>query len=324
MDSEIILDMIGGADQLQLASHIANEPGSGEIRIRHEAIGVNFVDIYHRIGIYPLPHFPAIIGIEGAGFVEAVGPNVADLKPGDRVAYAGLPIGAYASTRLLSAERALKLPDSISSHEAAAILIRGITAHMLLTQSFDVGVNTKVLVHAAAGGLGTILTRWAKQLGATVIGTVGSEAKAAIAKESGADHVIVGRDSDFVTEVRELTDGHGVDVAYDGIGGETLKKTVKCVGHLGTLASIGQAGGPISKSVVDELSNQKDFSFVQPSVISYVSDLDEYRSSASELFRIMNKGLKGMIGGKYPLAHAAQAHRILESGKSSGSLLLIP
>lgn len=324
MDYEIILNETGEAGLLQTVPQTPRSPDAGEIRLRHEAIGVNFVDIYHRTGLYPLPSFPAVLGVEGAGVVEAVGSDVTDLKPGDRVAYAGLPVGAYASTRLLPAQRALLLPSTISSQSAAATMLRGLTTHMLLTNTFPVGPDTIMLVHAAAGGLGTLLTRWGKALGATVIGTVSSEDKAEIARKNGADHVLVGRDCDFVTATRRLTDGQGVHVAYDGIGGETLAKTAQCVRPLGTLASIGQAGGKISQTVIDALGNQADLSFVRPSVIAYINDLDNYRNSASKLFDIMEKGLTGTIGATYLLSEAAQAHRALETGKSSGSLLLIP
>ncbi len=321
MDYEIILNETGEAGLLQTDPQTPRSPGAGEIRLRHEAIGVNFVDIYHRTGLYPLPSFPAVLGVEGAGVVEAVGSDVTDLKPGDRVAYAGLPVGAYASTRLLPAQRALLLPSTISSQSAAATMLRGLTTHMLLTNTFPVGPDTIMLVHAAAGGLGTLLTRWGKALGATVIGTVSSEDKAEMARKNGADHVLVGRDCDFVTATRRLTDGQGVHVAYDG---ETLAKTAQCVRPFGTLASIGQAGGKISQTVIDALGNQADLSFVRPSVIAYINDLDNYRNSASKLFDIMEKGLTGTIGATYPLSEAEQAHRALETGKSSGSLLLIP
>ncbi|MEJ5020135.1 quinone oxidoreductase [Ochrobactrum vermis] len=324
MDYEIILNESGEAERLQTVPHTPRNPDAGEIRIRHEAIGVNFVDIYHRTGLYPLPTFPAALGVEGAGIVEAVGSDVTDLQPGDRVAYAGLPVGAYASTRLLPAQRALKLPDTISSKLAAATMLRGLTTHMLLTNTFPVGPDTTMLVHAAAGGLGTLLTRWGKVLGATVIGTVSSEDKAETARQNGADHVLVGRDCDFVAAIRRLTDGQGVHVAYDGIGGETLAKTAQSVRRLGTLASIGQAGGKISQAVIDALGNQDDLSFVRPSVIAYINDLENYRNSASRLFNVMEKGLTGTIGATHALTEAAQAHRALETGKSSGSLLLIP
>lgn len=324
MDCEILLDAIGEAELLRKAPHTPKQPGPGEVRIRHNAIGVNFVDIYHRTGLYPVPHFPVILGVEGSGFIEAVGDNVSDLKPGDRVAYAGLPVGAYASTRLLPANRALKLPEHVSCDEAAANLLRGITAHMLLTQSFHVDSNTTVLIHAAAGGLGTILTRWAKHLGATLIGTVSTELKASIAIRNGANHVIVGRDTDLIAAVKKLTDGRGVNVAYDGIGGETLTKTAKCIRPTGALVSIGQAGGRIARSRVDELTNQTAFSFMRPSVISYINDINNYRTSATELFKFMDKGIKGTISEKIPLAEVARAHQMLETGHSSGAMLLIP
>jgi NADPH:quinone reductase len=213
MDIAVTLTATGGIDQLKVLERAPQTPGRKEIRIRHEAIGVNFLDIYHRKGIYPLPSYPAVLGAEGAGVVEAIGPEVANLVLGDRVAYAGAPVGAYASTRLLPAERAIKLPDGVASRTAAASTLKGVTAYMLLNRTYAVKPGTTILVHAAAGGLGAILVRWAKHLGATVIGTVSSQAKATLARSHGADHLVVGRDADLVGEVMNLTAGRGVDAS---------------------------------------------------------------------------------------------------------------
>lgn len=324
MDQAVRLMGIGGVDQLEALPQEPGGPSPGEIRIRQDAIGVNFIDIYHRMGLYPLPALPAILGVEGAGVVEEVGAGVTAVSPGDRVAYAGPPVGAYASTRLLPAARAVRLPDDIASPLAAASLMRGMTAHMLLTRTYPVGEGTTLLVHAAAGGLGLMLVRWARHLGARVIGTVGSEEKAAVAREAGADHLVIGRQADIVGAVAELTSGRGVDVAYDGIGGDMLRKTLACVRSFGTVASIGQAGGPIPPLDVGEIGPRRALSLARPSVMAYSADPATYPVAAEAVLQAMRRGIVGTIGGTYPLAEAARAQADLEAGRSSGSLLLIP
>lgn len=323
MDHEIKLTRIGGTDGLESVSHTPQHPGPDEIRIRHEAIGVNFIDIYHRTGLYPLP-LPAILGVEGAGVVEAVGQNVTDTKVGDRVAYAGAPVGAYASTRLLPRNRAIHLPADIPSKVAAGSMLRGLTAHMLLTRTYPVGPGDTILVHAAAGGLGGLLVQWAKHLGATVIGTVGSEEKAARAKAYGADHRIVGRNSDIAAEVATLTNGVGVDFAIDGIGGDMLRKTITCVRPFGTVASIGQAAGPIPPMDVDTLGPRRSLSLARPSVMAYSANPDVYPHAAADVIAAIQAGIAAEIGGEYPLVEAAKAHDDLENGRTTGSLLLLP
>jgi len=228
----------GAPDQLELAKIDLPAPAADEVRIRQTAIGVNSIDIYHRLGLYPLPA-AAIPGVEAAGVIAAVGENVASLRAGDRIAYAGAPVGAYASERNLPAARAIPLTDDVTDETVASVLVKGITAHMLLTQIYPVGPEATLLIHSAAGGLGQLLTRWAAHLGATVIGAVGTDAKAAVARSAGARHVIVGRDADFAVAVADLTGGRGVDVAYDGVGGSTLAKTLQCVRPFGVVASIG-------------------------------------------------------------------------------------
>ncbi|TCQ02195.1 NADPH:quinone reductase-like Zn-dependent oxidoreductase [Rhizobium sp. PP-F2F-G36] len=324
MDQIVRMTGIGGVDCLEVLQQEPAVPGPGEIRVRHDAVGVNFIDIYHRTGLYPLPSLPTVIGVEGAGVVEAIGPDVTTLSPGDRIAYAGAPVGAYASTRLLPVARAIRLPDDISTKAAAASMLRGITAHMLLTRTYPVKPGTTILVHAAAGGLGSLLTRWAKHLGATVIGTVSSETKAAKAKAHGADHIIVGRNADLLREVAELTNGRGVDVAYDGIGGDMLMKTIACVGLFGTVASIGQAAGPIPLMNIETLGPRQSLSLARPSVMAYAADTTSYVAAAASLFKVMRMGVTATIGAEYPLTDAARAHGDLESGRSDGSLLLIP
>jgi len=324
MNYSVRMTGVGGVDQLEMVPQEPLEPGPGEVRIRHEAIGVNFIDIYHRIGLYPLPALPAVLGVEGAGTIEAVGVGVTLLSPGDRVAYAGAPVGAYASTRLLPEARAIRLPDDISLQLAAASMMRGITAHMLLTRTYPISSGTTILVHAAAGGLGAILVRWAKHLGAVVIGTVSSEEKAVLARAHGADHVVIGRDADIVGEVAGLTGGRGVDVAYDGIGGDMLLKTFGCVRPFGTVASIGQAAGPIPPVAVEAIGPRRSLSLARPSVMAYAADPVIYPVAAKALLTAMRSGVTASIGGEYPLAEAAQAQADLEAGRSTGSLLLIP
>ncbi|MBB4229304.1 quinone oxidoreductase family protein [Rhizobium mongolense] len=321
MDKIVTLQAPGGIEQLQVLERTPQQPGPNEIRIRHEAIGMNFVDIYHRKGIYPLPAYPAVLGVEGAGIVEAVGTGAVELKPGDRVAYAGA-VGAYAATRLIPAARAIRLPDDIPSRLAAASMLKGMTAYMLLTQTYKVAPGTIVLVHAAAGGLGAILVQWAKRLGATVIGTVSSAQKAVLARKHGADHLIVGRDADVVGEVKRLTGGRGVDTAYDGIGGSMLSKTIQCLRPFGVAATIGQAGGPIPPVAVEELRPGK--SLAHPSIIAYVADLDSYTAAAKAVVEILRSGITATIAGEYALPDAAKAQQLLEEGRAAGSLILVP
>lgn len=323
-DLEIRMSGIGGVEQLSVAPHQPLMPAPDEVRIRHEAIGVNFIDIYHRIGLYPLPELPAILGVEAAGIVEAVGANIVSVKPGDRVAYAGLPVGAYSATRLLPSDRLIALPEAISSQLAAATLLRGITAYMLLQEVYKVQTDTVVLIHAAAGGLGTILVRWAKQLGAIVIGTVGSQHKAELAYANGADHVVIGREADLIKEIGKITSGRGVDVAYDGIGSDTLLKTMSCTRLSGTVVSIGRAAGPVERDAVDEIQKQRSLIFLRPSVIAYVADIEAYHKAAEAVLAAMKQGVAATIGATYPLDQARLAHTDLEEGSSTGSLLLLP
>lgn len=312
----------GGAENLELAEVALAAPGPDEIRLRQTAIGVNFIDIYQRSGLYPLPD--GIPGVEAVGIVTAVGADVTDVRTGDRIAYAGAPVGAYASERNLPAWRAIKLPPGQSDESVASVFVKGITAFMLLNRVYPVQAGTKVLVHSAAGGLGQILTRWASRRGASVIGTVGSDAKAELARAAGAHHVIVGRDADFVQAVARLTDGRGVDVAYDGVGGTTLAKTLACVRPFGVAASIGQSAGPIPKLDVDEIGPRRSLSLARPSVMAYMNEPDDYRrATAAVLAALAEHELVG-VGTAYPFPDAAQAHRDLESGRSHGALFLVP
>jgi NADPH:quinone reductase len=313
----------GGVDRLEAAEVVLPAPQAGEILVRQTAIGVNFIDIYLRTGLYPLPVLPAVLGIEGAGVVTAVGADVTGLQAGDRVAYAGA-VGAYATERLLPAWRAVPLPPAISDAAAASALARGMTAHMLMTRVHTVGADTVALVHGAAGGLGSLLVQWAKRAGATVIGAVGSAPKVVLAREAGCDHVIVGRDIDLAAEVAALTGGRGVDVAYDGIGGTTLRKTLACVRPFGTVASIGQVAGPIPPLDVEELGPRRSLTFARPSVMAYMNDPATYQRAAVDVMKTMADGLLPVIGQTYPLAGAARAQADLEAGWTTGSVLLIP
>jgi len=313
----------GGAEQLELAHVELPPPRVDEIRLRQTAIGVNFIDIYQRLGLYPLPE-AKIPGVEAVGIISAAGVDVTSLEPGDRVAYAGAPVGAYASERNLPAWRAIKLPDTLSDESVASVFVKGITAHMLLTRISSVGRGSTILVHSAAGGLGQLLTQWANHLGATVIGTVGSEAKAAAARQAGAQHIIIGRNADFAREVAELTGGRGVDAAYDGVGGTTLQKTLSCVRPFGMIASIGQSGGPIPPLDVEELGPRRSLMLARPSVMAYMNEADAYRDAAEAVLAALEAGVLKGVGKAYSLNDAAQAHADLESGRSSGALYLKP
>ncbi|MFS8146120.1 quinone oxidoreductase family protein [Rhizobium sp. BR 249] len=321
-DQIVFLNAPGDVAQFRIEDQYQDPPGTGEIKIRHHAIGTNFLDVYHRKGIYPLPSYPAVIGAEAAGVVEATGPDVTDFKPGDRVAYAGPPVGAYCSTRNIAAERVVRLPETVSAKPAASSLLKGMTAYLLLKKIHDVGDGSIVLIHAAAGGLGSILVRWAKSLNATVIGTVSTPQKAALAKSYGADHLIVGREADIEGHVKQFTSGIGVDVAYDGIGGEMLIKSIRSVRPFGKAVTIGQAAGPIPPVPVEELRPGKSLS--HPSIMAWCADIGRYREAAHAAIRAMETGIVSEIGGEYRLADVANAHEEMETGRSAGSILLIP
>jgi NADPH:quinone reductase len=320
-DQIVLLNAPGDISQFRLQELPAQSPGPGEILIRQQAIGTNFLDIYHRRGLYPLP-YPAVIGVEAAGVVEEIGAGVTGFVPGERVAYAGPPVGAYASARVIAAERVVRLPDRVSVKVAASSLLKGMTAHMLLRNFTVIGEGSTVLIHAAAGGLGTILTRLAKSLGATVIGTVSTAEKAALATTYGADHLIIGRDADIVAEVKRLTAGNGVDAAYDGIGGDMLLQSIRAVRPFGTAITIGQAAGPIPPVAVEELRPGKSLS--HPSIMAWCADTGRYREAAEAAIAAMERGIVCEIAGEFALADVAKAHEEMESGRSAGSILLVP
>ncbi|PTM93349.1 quinone oxidoreductase family protein [Mycoplana dimorpha] len=321
-DHIILLQAPGGTTQFRIENQPARAPGPGEVRIRQQAIGTNFLDIYHREGVYPLPSYPAVIGAEAAGVVEAVGAGVVEFELGDHVAYAGPPVGAYCSTRNIVAEKVVKLPEAISSKTAASSLLKGMTAYMLLEKVYDVREGSIVLIHAAAGGLGSILVRWAKSLNATVIGAVSTPEKASRAASYGADHLIVGREADIVAEVKEITGGVGADVAYDGIGGDMLVKTIRSVRPFGTAVTIGQAAGPVPPISIEELRPGK--SLCHPSIMAWCSDTNRYRNAANAAIRAMEMEIVSEIAAEFHLKDVTKAHEEMESGRIAGSVLLIP
>lgn len=321
------IDRYGDAGVLRRLDAPIAAPGPGEVRIRQTAIGVNFVDIYFRSGAHALPRLPEALGVEAAGVIDAVGPEVHALVPGQRVAYAGLPSGAYASVRTLPAARVLPLPDGLSEETAAAGLLKGITVHMLLHRVRRVAGGDTLLVHAAAGGLGSLATQWARALGARVIGTVGSAAKAELARGHGAEVVVDYRQEDFVAAARAFGGGDGVDYAIDGIGGEVLIRTLGAVRPFGLVASIGQVAAVGARQSVDleALGPARSIALARPSVLGFIArDLDGYRTAAQATLQRLAGGLQVEIGARLPLARAADAHRLLESRESTGAIVLLP
>ncbi|VVE42909.1 quinone oxidoreductase family protein [Pandoraea terrigena] len=322
--SQIVIGQYGDASTLTTVDETLPPPAAGEIRVRHTAIGVNYVDIYHRTGLYRLPSLPAVLGVEAAGIVEALGPDVDTVRLGQRIAYAGPPTGGYASARNLPAARAIALPDDVPDDAVASLLLRGITTHMLLTYVYSLKAGDTVLVHAAAGGLGVVLVQWAKAMGARVIGTVSSPAKAELAIAHGLDHAINYRDKDFVAEVMRLTDGRGVDYAIDGIGGKTLLDTLGCVRPYGMVANVGQVAGDPGLLDLSLLGPARSVALSRPGVFRFMMDPARYREGALATIRQLQAGLRPTIGDILPLSEAAEAHRRLEAGQTVGAILLRP
>lgn len=299
-------------------------PGEGQAMVRHTAIGVNYIDVYHRTGLYPLPSMPAVIGMEGAGVVEAVGPGVADLSPGDRIAYACPPTGAYAERRVVPAAQMVKIPAGIEDKTAAAMMLKGMTAQYLLTDTAPVRAGDHVLVHAAAGGVGLILCQWAKHLGCTVIGTVGSDEKAALARAHGCDHPVVYTREDFPSRVKEITGGAGCRVIYDGIGKDTFEGSLEALALKGRLVCYGQASGPIAPINLSVLS-AKSASISRPVMFHYTATREDLLRIAGDLFHVVASGAVRIESPRaYALRDAAQAHRDLEGRRTTGSLVLVP
>ncbi len=313
----------GGPEVMKLEEVPIGAPGPGQALVRHGAIGLNFIDIYMRSGLYPqtLPFTP---GSEGAGVVEAVGPNVTLVAPGDRVAYVAGP-GSYAEKRLVEADRLVKLPGSITDEQAAGMMLKGMTARYLLRRTYDVKPGTTILFHAAAGGVGLIACQWAKALGATVIGTAGGPEKVALAKLHGCDHVIDYRSEDFVARVKELTRGEGVDVVYDSVGKDTFSGSLDCLKPLGLFVSFGNASGPIPPFPMALLSQKGSLFATRPTLFTYIAKRADLEETAADLFDVVSSGkVKFDVSFRYPLADAAAAHRELEARKTTGSGILLP
>ena len=314
----------GGPDVLKWEEVKVGEPGPGEVRIKQTAVGLNFIDIYQRTGLYPQPSFPFIPGTEGAGIVTAVGEGVRDLKVGRRVAYAG-PVGAYAEERLIAADRVVKIPNGVSDETAAAIMLKGMTAQYLLRRTYKVERDTTLLFHAAAGGVGLIACQWAHSLGATVIGTVGSAGKALIARAHGCDHVINIREEDLVDKVKDYTKGKGVDVVYDSIGKDTFPASLDCLKPLGMWVSFGQSSGPVPEFKITLLSQKGSLFATRPSLNDYTRSRKDLVATANDLFDVIGEGkVKIAVNQTYPLVEAARAHHDLESRLTTGSTVLLP
>ncbi|MEM9027100.1 MAG: quinone oxidoreductase [Pseudomonadota bacterium] len=313
----------GGPEMLKWEEVNVGAPASGEIRVKHHAVGLNYIDTYQRSGLYPV-ELPAVLGMEGAGEVLAVGDGVTDFKVGDRVAYAN-PMGSYTEERLMPAARAVKLPDGISYEQAAAMMLQGMTVRYLLRQTFIVGPETTLLFHAAAGGVGLIACQWAKHLGATVIGTAGSEEKCALAEAHGATHCINYKTEDFVARVKEITDGKGCDVVYDSIGQDTYPKSLDCLRPLGLFVTFGNASGPIKNFEVGTLAGKGSLYVTRPTLFTYTAQREDLLANANDLFAVVSSGaVKIEVNQDYPLKDAAQAHRDLEARKTTGSTILKP
>lgn len=322
MTHAIRIERAGGPDELRWTDVEVGAPAEGEVRLAQTAVGLNFIDVYHRTGLYPL-ELPSGLGLEAAARVEAVGPGVTDLKEGDRVAYASAPIGAYAEARLMPADRLVKLPEQIDDSTAAAMMLQGMTVQYLIRRTYRVKAGETVLLHAAAGGVGLIACQWLKDLGATVIGTVGSDQKAELAKAHGCDHPIVYTRENFVERVKEITDGAGVPVVYDSVGKDTWEGSLDCLAPLGLMVSFGNASGPVPPVNLGVLSAKGSLFVTRPTLMTYIAKRADLVASANELFEVVRSGaVKIEVNQSYPLAEAAQAHRDLEARKTTGSTIL--
>jgi NADPH2:quinone reductase len=323
MSHAIVMHRYGGPEVLQWEALDPGAPGPGEVLLRQAAVGLNFIDVYHRTGLYSLGTLPAVPGLEGAGVVEAVGEGVREFAPGDRVAYAGQPPGAYAERRCLPAHRLVPLPEGIAFEQAAAMMLQGMTARYLLKGCYPVTSGTSLLIHAAAGGVGLLVCQWARHLGATVIGTVGSAAKADLARAHGCQHPIDYTREDFVGCVREITAGRGVDVVYDSVGQATFLKSLDCLRPMGMLVSFGQSSGPVKSFDPGLLAAKGSLFLTRPTLMTYTAAREDLLAHARDLFDVVATGaVKVEIRQTYPLAEAARAHRDLESRRTSGSSIL--
>jgi NADPH2:quinone reductase len=324
MTHAIRIAQTGGPEVLRLEAVELGDPGPGEVHLRHHAIGLNYIDAYHRSGVYPLP-LPSGIGLEGAGVVERVGPGVSDIHPGDRVAYAGGPVGAYAEERVMPADRLVKLPAGVWFEQAAAMMLKGLTAQYLLRRTYRVQASDTILVHAAAGGVGLILCQWAKMLGATVIGTVGSDEKAALVQALGCDHPIVYTRENVVERVKAITGGEGVPVVYDSVGKDTFMDSLSCLRPLGMMVSYGNASGTVPPFDIGVLAKLGSLFLTRPTLFAYTAKRPDLLAMAAELFEVVHTGkVKIEVNQRYTLRDAAQAHRDLEARRTTGSTVLLP
>lgn len=314
----------GGPEELKWETVEVGAPGENEVRIRHTAVGLNFIDTYHRTGLYKIP-LPSVLGREAAGVVEALGTGVTDLKPGDRVAYGAAPIGAYAEARLVPADRVVKIPANVTDQQAASIMLKGMTAQYLLRRTYPVRAGDTILFHAAAGGVGLILCQWAKHLGVTVIGTVGSEEKGVLAKAHGCDHIINYSKEDFVARVAEITGGKKCAAVYDGVGKDTFMKSLDCVRPRGLVALFGNASGKVEPLDLGVLAGKGSLFVTRPTLDTHVASRGELIATANDLFDVVGRGIvKIEVNQTYALKDAAEAHRDLEARKTTGSTVLIP
>ena len=322
MPKGIRIHTLGGPEVLRWEDINVPAPSAGELQVRHTAIGLNYIDIYHRTGVYPIK-LPAIIGSEAVGIVEAIGPGISGFKPGDRITYAPV-IGADCEIRNLPAERAIPVPAGISDETVAGMMLKGMTARALLRRAYPVRKGDTVLVHAAAGGVGLILCQWAKSLGAIVLGTVGSEEKAALAAANGCSHTILYRKADFVAAVKDITKSEGVQAVFDGVGKDTFVKSLQCLAPFGTIVSFGQASGPIEPFDI-LLLREKAVYATRASLAIHVTKRADLLASANDLFDVVKRGaVKIAVRRRYALADAARAHRDLEGRNTEGSSVLIP
>jgi len=315
----------GGPEVFKWEEVAVGDPGPGEIRIAHDAVGLNYIDIYFRSGLYPIGDPPFVVGLEGAGRVEALGEGVDGVAVGDRVAYAAPPMGAYAEARLMPADRVVRVPDSIDDETAAAMMLKGMTVEYLLLLTYQVKPGDTILFLAASGGVGLIACQWAKALGATVIGTVGSDEKAELARAHGCDHPIVYTREDFVARVKDITGGKGVPVVYDSVGQDTFEKSLDCLAPRGLMASFGQSSGAVADFNPGVLAAKGSLYLTRPSLMVYTDSRADLVGSANALFDVVASGkVKIEIHNRYPLKDAAQAHRDLADRKTTGSTVLLP
>lgn len=324
MAKAIQFSRTGGPEVLETVDVVVGEPGPGQARVRHHAIGINFIDVYFRTGLYPL-ELPSGLGQEAAGVVEAVGEGVTHVQAGDRVAYAGRPNGSYSEVRVMPADILVRLPDAIDFETAAAMMLQGMTVQYLLTRTYPVKAGDTILFHAAAGGVGLIACQWARALGVNLIGTVGSNEKAQLALAHGAAHVINYKTENFVERVREITAGAMVPVVFDSIGKDTFTGSLDCLAPRGTMVSFGNASGPVPPFALTELVSRGSLYITRPTLVSYTATRAELEATAQDLFDMVTSGAVHInIGQRFPLAQAADAHRALEARSTTGSTILLP